>query len=90
MTTIEVNGISIETLVPQFDWYANYIRILGHASYGGIWIAWNFQLGKYQIQCSYKNQLAKKKMLILVEGWTEINGFWTGEFITPPVNLHLR
>jgi hypothetical protein len=74
----------------KFNWYhENYLRLLGNAIYGGIWIFWYSQPGKYQVRFSYENQIAKKKMLTLKEGWTEIDGFWTGKVITPFENFHL-
>ncbi len=87
-----IPGESLQFLMDaKFDWYAkNCLRILGNATYGGIWVFFNPQPGKYQVQFIYENQLVKKKMITSEKGRTEIEGFWTGKFITPPVNLHLR
>lgn len=75
----------------KFNWYKeNYLRLLGNAIYGGIWIFWFSQPGKYQVRFTYENQLQKKKMITLKEGRTEIDGFWTGKFITSWENLHLK
>jgi hypothetical protein len=73
------------------NWYhENYLRLLGNAIYGGIWIFWYSQPGKYQVRFTYENQLAKKKMITLKEGRTEIGGFWIGNIKTPFTTLMLK
>ncbi len=85
-------GESLDFLMnAKFNWYKeNYLRLLGNAIYGGIWIFWYSQPGKYQVRFTYENQLAKKKMITLQEGRTEIDGFWTGKFTSHFVDLILR
>ncbi|MEH2242116.1 hypothetical protein [Nostoc sp.] len=85
-------GESLEFLMDaKFNWYSeNCLRLLGNAIYGGIWIFWYIQPGKYQVRFTYKNQLAKKEMLTLQEGWTEIDGFCTGKLISSFADLILR
>ncbi|GAX34025.1 hypothetical protein [Nodularia sp. NIES-3585] len=99
--TIEVEESDISLIMPgesleflmdaKFNWYGeNCLRLLGNAIYGGIWIFWYIQPGKYQVRFTYENQLPKKKMITLKEGRTEIYGFWTGEVITTCKSLSLR
>ena len=85
-------GESLDFLIDaKFNWYdENSLRLLGNAIYGGIWIFWYSQPGKYQVRFTYENQLTKKKMLTLKEGWTEIDGFWTGKFTSHFADLILR
>jgi hypothetical protein len=84
-------GQSLEFLIDaKFNWYSeDCLRLVGNAIYGGIWIFWYLKPGKYQVRFTYKNQLAKKEMITLEEGITEIDGFWTGNFMTPFVDLIL-
>ncbi|OUL29603.1 hypothetical protein BV372_22955 [Nostoc sp. T09] len=75
----------------KFDWYGeNYLRLLVNAIYGGIWIFWYTQLGKYQVRFTNENSLPKKKMLTLKEGWAEIDGFWTGKLTSHFADLILK
>ncbi|OYE00393.1 hypothetical protein [Nostoc sp. 'Peltigera membranacea cyanobiont' 232] len=75
----------------KFNWYhENYLRLLGNAIYGGIWIFWYSQPGKYQVRFTYENSLPKKRMLTLKEGWTEIDGFWTGTLTSHFADLILK
>ncbi|WP_190445899.1 hypothetical protein [Tolypothrix tenuis] len=98
--TREVENSDIPIIIPgesfdflmdaKFDWYGeNYLRFLGNAIYGGIWIFWYSQPGKYQVRFTYENQLPNKRMLILKEGWAEIDGFWIGKLISQFADLIL-
>jgi phosphoribosylformylglycinamidine (FGAM) synthase PurS component len=85
-------GESLEFLMDaKFSWYdENCLRLLDNAIYGGIWIFWYIQPGKYQVRFTYENQLAKKKMITLKEGRTEIYEFWTGKLMSHFADFILR
>ncbi|MUG93752.1 hypothetical protein F7734_15535 [Scytonema sp. UIC 10036] len=99
--TREVEEFDIPLIIPgksldflmnaKFSWYnKNCLRLLGNASYGGIWIFWNFKPSKYQVRFTYESYLAKKKMITLKEGRTEIDSFWTGKIMTYFADIRLR
>ncbi|MEH2377470.1 MAG: hypothetical protein V7K27_00960 [Nostoc sp.] len=85
-------GESLDFLMDaKFNWYdENCLQLLGNAIYGGLWIFWYIQPGKYQVRFTYDNQLAKKEMFTLQEGRTEIDEFWTGNIKTPFAALTFR
>jgi hypothetical protein len=86
------SGESIDFFIDtKMCWYdKNSLQLLSNVYYGGVLIFWISKPGKYQIRFTYQNQLARKQMLTLKEGRTEVGRFWIGKVQTPLIDLLFR